>query len=79
MTIIDISRSLAAETAVWPGDNPFQLKTTLDMREGAFVNLTSIHTSAHTGSHADAPYHFNPDGLTIEQVDLHKYWGRRRW
>ncbi len=73
--LIDISRSLAAETAVWPGDTPFQLKTVLERSQGAAVNLTTITMSAHTGSHADAPYHFTDDGIRIDALDLRPYWG----
>jgi arylformamidase len=75
MTIIDISRSLQAGMAVWPGDSPYQLETIMDRRQGDMVNLTTLTLSAHTGSHADAPRHFTDDGLTMEAVDLRPYWG----
>jgi len=74
-TIIDISRNLSANTAVWPGDTPFNLRTTMDRQRGDFVNLTTLTISAHTGSHVDAPYHFTDNGLTMEAVDLRPYWG----
>lgn len=74
-TIIDISRNLAPDTAVWPGDTPFNLRKTMQRQQGDPVNLTTLMISAHTGSHADAPYHFADDGLTMEAVDLQPYWG----
>lgn len=74
--IIDISRLLTPEIAVWPGDTPFSLETVASRAEGASVNLTTLTLSAHTGSHADAPYHFSDAGATLEQVDLRPYWGR---
>jgi arylformamidase len=75
-TIIDISRNLAADTAVWPGDTPYNLRKTMDRQQGDFVNLTTLTISAHTGSHVDAPYHFTDNGLTMEAVDLRPYWGQ---
>jgi arylformamidase len=74
-TIIDISRTLAPDTAVWPGDTPFSLRKIMEIKQGHAVNLTTLTVSAHTGSHADAPYHFDDDGLTVEAVDLAPYWG----
>jgi arylformamidase len=75
MSIIDISRTLSSSIAVWPGDTAFSLQTNLARAEGASVNLTTLKLSTHTGSHADAPYHFRDDGLTMEAVDLSPYWG----
>lgn len=75
MALIDISRTLVAGTAVWPGDTPFQIKQTLARSDGAGVNLTTLTLSAHTGSHVDAPYHFSDEGRTVEELDLLPYWG----
>jgi arylformamidase len=29
--------------------------------------------STHTGTHMDAPFHFNPNGQTIDQVEVNRY------
>lgn len=73
--IIDISRNLAPDTAVWPGDTPFNLRTIMAKQNGDSVNLTTLTISAHTGTHADAPYHFADDGQKMDAVDLRPYWG----
>lgn len=73
--IIDISRTLTPEIAVWPGDTPFSITTNLALAEGASVNLTTLRMSAHTGSHVDAPYHFLEDGTTMESLSLTPFWG----
>lgn len=75
MTIIDISRRLSPALAVWPGDTPFRLTSNLSLAQGEAVNLTTLTLSAHTGAHADAPWHFSAAGLTIDQLDLTPYWG----
>jgi len=74
-TIIDISRILSPETAVWPGDTPFNLQTIMSRQNGDSVNLTTITLSTHTGTHVDAPIHFTNNGQTMEAVDLRPYWG----
>ena len=73
--IIDISRTLSPAIAVWPGDTPFNLRTTLALSDGATVNLTTLTVSAHTGTHIDAPYHFQQEGQTVEALPLETYWG----
>jgi arylformamidase len=78
MTILDISRTLRPDIAVWPGDTPFELAVILDRSQGAAVNLTTLTLSAHTGSHVDAPHHFSDDPLTMAELDLRPYWGPAR-
>ncbi|MBK8051521.1 MAG: cyclase family protein [Anaerolineales bacterium] len=75
MPLIDITRTLSPSIAVWPGDTPFLLQTMMAKAAGQSVNLTTLTLSAHTGTHADAPYHFDETGMRMEQVDLEHYWG----
>ncbi len=75
MRLYDISRPLTPTIAVWPGDTPFTLEINARLSDGASVNLSSLRLSAHTGAHADAPWHFAAAGLTIDQVPLEAYWG----
>ncbi len=73
--LYDISRTISPTLAVWPGDTPFTLTHTLRKTEGASVNLTTITLSPHTGSHADAPYHFNDHDLHPAQMPLEPFLG----
>jgi arylformamidase len=73
--IFDISRTINPALAVWPGDTPFSAEVMLDMSEGASVNLSTLTLSSHTGTHADAPYHFDHNDLTIDKVSLEAYVG----
>ncbi len=75
MPILDISRTLTSGMALWPGDTPFRLESSLRLADGHSVNLTRLHLSAHTASHADAFSHFAEDGATLEAMPLHLYWG----
>ncbi len=75
MTIIDISRSLTDDLAPWPGDVGFRYKLNGTIPEGSSVNVGMISMSLHNGSHADARFHFEDDGWTMEQAQLATYLG----
>jgi arylformamidase len=75
VTYIDISRTLFPGTAVWPEDSPFELRQMMQRSQGDSVNLTTIVTSAHTGTHVDAPHHFSDDSRGIDVMDVGIYWG----
>lgn len=73
--IYDISRTISPTLAVWPGDAPFSYNQILNKADGSSVNLTTLTLSAHTGSHADAPYHYLEDGEHPAELPLEKYIG----
>jgi arylformamidase len=75
MKIVDISRPLSGELAAWPNDVSFSLKFNGRIPEGATVNLGMMTMSLHNGSHADARFHFENDGWTMEQAQLETYMG----
>ncbi|RMG26310.1 MAG: hypothetical protein D6724_02095 [Armatimonadetes bacterium] len=58
MKLIDISRPLSPETAVFPGDVPFQREWSFRMERGDSCNVSWVKGSAHAGTHVDFPYHF---------------------
>ena len=75
MKIIDISQPLSAQTAVWPGDHPFELNWTLQQERGDSVNVAAITMSAHTGTHTDGGYHVSRTGTRAAQLPLEAYIG----
>ena len=75
MKIFDISRPLSQQLAPWPGDVGFDFKLNGKIPEGSSVNVGMISMSVHNGSHADARFHFENDGWTIEQAELGRYIG----
>jgi arylformamidase len=50
----------------------------LRISEGASVNLTTLTLSAHTGTHADAYYHYEDDGDHPATMPLEAYIGRAK-
>jgi len=78
MKIYDISLSLSANTVRWVTAQPFELIERKRMSRGDSNNSSSIHSSAHAGTHVDAPFHFVPDGPTIESLPLEIFIGPAR-
>jgi arylformamidase len=77
-TWIDISQRLDDNVAVWPGDTPFSYKVNWSKEESGSVNVGQINMSIHTGTHIDAPFHFDDDGKRVIDLDLDLYMGNAR-
>jgi arylformamidase len=75
---IDISTPLRNGMAHWPGDRPFELRRDSDMGKGGEYNLSSFSTSAHVGTHMDAPLHFLAGGTSMDDLPLGTVIGRAR-
>lgn len=78
MKIFDISRSLQNGMPEWPGDTPFQYDVSWPMEESGSVNVGRLKLSTHTGTHVDAPFHFDTDGKRIMELELDLYIGPAR-
>ena len=76
MKIWDISRTLSNDFAEWPGDEPFDYRLTREIDKGATVNLGAVKMSLHNGTHADARFHFDSKGKSIDKAPLDIYLGR---
>ncbi len=73
--IYDITRTITTQTAVWDGDTHFQVQHNVQIADGASINLTTLTMSPHTGTHADAYYHYRADGAHPAQMPLEHYVG----
>ena len=76
MKIWDVSRTLSNDLAEWPGDEPCRFRLTREKTKGESVNLGAISMSVHNGTHADAQFHFDTNGGSIEKASLETYLGR---
>jgi kynurenine formamidase len=72
--VVDLSVPLDDRTPVYPGDPPVRLTpaATVD-RDG--YNLLAVHMGSQSGTHCDAPYHFDPAGPRIDELDLRLFTG----
>ena len=68
MKIIDITHLHSERLAPWPGDTPFEFRFIARLRDGASCNVGKLTCSIHSGTHLDAPYHYEESGATIEAL-----------
>lgn len=73
--VYDISQTLREGIPVWPGDAEFQQRWTMELDADCPVNVSELSLSAHTGSHADAPLHYQDGGASPADLDLTPYLG----
>lgn len=73
--LIDITPTVSARIAVWPGDVPYTRTINAAFAQGANLDLSSIATTVHLGAHTDAPSHYHRDGVGIDQRSLDRYYG----
>ncbi|MBD1373086.1 arylformamidase [Hazenella sp. IB182357] len=78
MKIIDISQPLLEQIPVWPGDTPLTYDLAVTKEQSGSVNVGRIQMSVHTGTHVDAPYHFDVNGDQVNQLDLKIFMGQVR-
>jgi len=66
----DITLSIYPEMVVFPGDPGFVREQICNVEKGDPCSLTSLSMGSHTGTHMDAPFHYLPAGLTVDQIPL---------
>ncbi|MFH1057132.1 MAG: cyclase family protein [Pseudomonadota bacterium] len=62
----DISLSLGAEEATYPGDPPYRRRLIAALARGDASDVSELGLSAHAGTHLDAPAHFLPGGKSLD-------------
>jgi len=78
MKIHDVSVLVQNGIPTWPGDPKFSMSLASSIAKGGVANVTRIEMGAHTGTHMDAPFHFDPDGSCIDKLSLEVLIGRCR-
>ncbi len=78
MKIYDLSVTISEEMPIWPKDPQVVItkKRSIDCSDSC--NVTQLNIGSHTGTHIDAPYHFDNNGLKIDQIDLGTLVGTAR-
>jgi arylformamidase len=76
--LYDITRTVAPDTHVWPGDTPYRVQHNLRLDDGESVNLTTLTFSPHTGTHADAYYHYTENGAHPATMPMETYIGHAK-
>jgi arylformamidase len=72
--ILDLSQALYHNCPGWP-----TYKMTSVQYEAVFPNdgftAERIEFNVHTGTHMDAPFHFYPEGKTVDQLSIERFQG----
>ncbi len=74
----DISLPITAHSIPWSGLAAPRISLLGDIRAGSAVNVGQLDCCLHTGTHADAPWHIDQGGLTIDRMDPDLYLGPAR-
>ena len=78
MKLIDVSVPLDANLPNYPGNTPFSLEAIKRIARRDSSNVSTLHMSAHSGTHVDAPRHFFDEGSGTEALPLDMLIGRAR-
>lgn len=73
--VYDITQPLRTGIPVWPGDTDYGEERVWAIDPACPVNVSRVTLSTHTGTHADAPLHYDAAGTPIGSVDLDLYLG----
>jgi arylformamidase len=73
--LYDITVTVQEGMPTWPSDPGLSLKLASSMAKGAGANVTRLEMGAHTGTHMDAPFHFEPNGHGIDRIPLDRLIG----
>ena len=71
----DVSIPMRPGMTVWPGDVPFQFSPDARIAQGAKCNTSVLTLSTHTGTHCDAPWHFEDQGKRLDEIDTDLFFG----
>lgn len=66
MEIIWLSHVLSSSVPHYGGSQDLRIMKNQSQENGDSCNTVSIEISSHSGTHIDAPYHFLPQGKTID-------------
>jgi arylformamidase len=71
----DVSIPIHEQTTVWPGDGPVRIEAASRIADGDSCNTSTLTLPSHTGTHCDAPWHFEEEGKRLHEVDFQRFFG----
>lgn len=72
--LVDLSVPVGPGTVVYPGDPEPRLSPHSTIERDGF-NLLSVSMGSQTGTHVDAPFHFDADTPRIDELPLERFFG----
>lgn len=78
MQVFDISVPVFTGMVSYPGDPGAAIEPVSRIAQGDTANLSLLRLGSHTGTHVDAPHHFENGRATIDRVPLEVLMGPAR-
>ncbi len=78
MKFIDVTVPLDGSIPLYPGNTPFSVEAIKRLARGESSNVSTIHMSAHAGTHVDAPWHVFDEAPRTESLSLDVLCGPAR-
>ena len=75
MRILDISLPISESLIVWPKDPPIRITQPRHFDKGDHAVVSHLDLGAHSGTHVDAPAHFVPGGISLDDIPLDVFIG----
>jgi kynurenine formamidase len=72
--VVDLSHPVRSDTQVYAGDPVPHLEQHSTIARDGF-NLMSVSMGSQSGTHVDAPFHFDDDGRRIDELPLNLFVG----
>ena len=76
MRIHDITVPLSSDLPIYPGDPGIDIDPFSRISQGDSANVSRISMGSHSGTHMDAPYHFDDAGTTVDEIALETVIGK---
>jgi arylformamidase len=70
MKIHDVSLLISEDLPIWPGDPGISMTLVSSLNHGDDANVTRLEMGVHTGTHIDAPSHFETEGISIDDLSM---------
>lgn len=70
---INLSHILNEDTPVLLTNPKLKFDPIMRIAKGDCANVTMVHLFTHHGTHMDAPWHWNPEGKTIDQLGFEDF------
>ena len=75
---IDVSVAIRDGMVHWPDNPPIVVERMMDLEHGDAAIVSKISLGVHTGTHVDAPVHFNAHAPGVEAIPIDALCGKAR-
>ncbi len=75
---IDVSVAIRDGMVHWPDNPPIKVERMMDIEHGDAANVSKLSLGVHTGTHVDAPVHFEAHAKGADAIPLDALMGSAR-